>query len=398
MKNISFCKPDINEGDIAGVVEVLKSGWITTGLKTEQFAMAISDYCGSDYTVCLNSATAGLEMTLRLMGIGAGDEVITTPYTYAATINAIIHCGAMPVLADVVAGGFEIDPAEIEKKITNKTKAIIPVDYAGYPCDYQKISYVIESKKSFFMPRNSVQKNLGKILLLVDAAHSLGATYLGKRMSEFVDVAVFSFHAVKNITTAEGGAVTFFAKEGVFDDSFIKYYRYSILHGQSKDALAKSRLGSWEYDILTPGYKCNMTDMSAVLGLSQLARYNQQLQYRESLVQRYLDNFKDEPRLVMPPCEDSQRKSSFHFFPLRITGWNEQQRDEAIAKAAAAGVALNVHYKPIPLFTAYTGLFKMADYPNAFEAYQHEISLPVYPALTVEDIDYICEVVLGFLG
>lgn len=396
MPKLSFSPPDITEEEISAVSEVLRSGWITTGPKTKQLEDEITEYTGSNGCVCLNSATAGMEMVLRLFNIGEGDEVITTPYTYSATAAVILHVGATPVFADVKPGSFNIDPQEIERKITERTKAIIPVDVGGYPCDYDEIYSVVTRNNKYNPAKDTLQENLGRILVLADAAHSIGAMYKGTPVGSVADFTVFSFHAVKNVTTAEGGAITF--RDLPFDTSRLySKLRTLSLHGQSKDALKKTELGSWEYDIFFPGFKCNMTDISAALGLVQLHRYKNELkERREEIFRLYRDKLNSDNRFILPDYKDDNTVSSCHLFMLRIKGIAEAERNRIIKTLAKKGIPLNVHYKPLPLLTCYKDLgYRMDDYPNAYNQYKNQITLPLHTLLTNEDIDLITDSLLN---
>ncbi len=391
---INFSPPDITEQEINEVIDTLKSGWITTGPKTRDLELQMRSYTKSEGAVCLNSATAGMEMVLRLFDIGPGDEVITTPYTYSATAAVILHVGATPVFADVVENSFLIDPKEIIKKITDRTKAIIPVDIAGYPCDYDEIFKVVHNNTKFKPKKNTYQEKLGRILVLSDAAHSIGAIYKGNPIGTVSDFSSFSFHAVKNVTTSEGGVVTFSSLGPNIDcDTVYKKLRTLSLHGQSKDALHKTAPGSWEYDILFPGYKCNMTDLAASLGLIQLKRYRESLGDRRSVIfQEYLDRLKTQDRFILPVYKDEEEKtfSSCHLFQLRIKDFTEKERNSLILDLAEKGIPLNVHYKPLPLLTCYKDLgYKMEDYPNAYNQYKNQVTLPLHTLLNSEDIELI---------
>ena len=391
--NIKFSPPDIREEDIEAIKEVLSSGWITTGPKTKLFESEISKFCGTNKSVALNSATASLELTLRLLGIGPGDEVITSAYTYTASCSVICHVGATPVLVDVSPGSFEMNYEKLSDAITEKTKAIIPVDIGGIMCDYNKIFEVVNRKKSIFVPKGKIQEHIGRITVIADAAHSFGAKRNGKKSGQAADFTCFSFHAVKNLTTAEGGAVTWLPIQGINDDEIYKNYMLLSLHGQDKDALAKTKMGSWEYDIIWPGYKCNMTDISAALGLSQLKRYESMLNRRKEIVNMYDKGLKNskfwKASHIFGSCE-----SSCHLYMLRILGKDEEQRNKCINKLAEYGIATNVHYKPLPLLTAYKNLgFKISNFPNAFAMYQNEMTLPLHTLLTDDEVRYIIKIV-----
>lgn len=387
---LSFSPPDITDEEIKEVVDTLKSGWITTGPKTKKLEDVIAEYTKSKGAVCLNSATAAMEMVLRLFEIGKGDEVITTPYTYSATAAVIHHVGAIPIFADVKKGCFLIDPREIEKKITTKTKAIIPVDVAGYPCDYDEIFKIVKNNNLFSPKLGTLQERLGRILVLCDAAHSLGAIYKGRPVGSVADFTCFSFHAVKNVTTAEGGVITWKCNE--LDSALIfKKLKILSLHGQSKDAFTKAQIGSWEYDILYPGFKCNMTDISASLGLIQLKRYKETLlKERINIFQNYLKRFSDIKDIILPSYKDGDTVSSCHLFMIRIYGATEEDRNSIIYNLSQYGIPVNVHYKPLPLFTAYKNLgYKIDNYPNAYDMYKNQITLPLHTLLRDEDLDII---------
>lgn len=395
--NIPFSPPDINEKEMNDVVEVLKSGWITTGPKTKDFERKITEYCNSAGTVCLSSATASLEMTLRLLGIGEGDEVIVPAYTYTASCSVICHVGATPVMVDSQIDCEEMDYSLLSDAITEKTKAVIPVDIAGILCDYDKIFEVIESKKELFNPDNDLQKAFGRIVVVADSAHGLGAVRDGKRSGSFADFTCFSFHAVKNLTTAEGGAVTWKHNDNLSDEEIYKKFQILSLHGQTKDALEKTQKGSWEYDILIPAYKCNMTDIQAALGLGQIGRYDSILKRRHEIVKLYEDGFKDS-RITLQKHFKPNSTSSAHLYLTRIEGITPEQRNEIIVKMQDKGVSTNVHYKPLPLLTAYNDLgFNIDDYPNAYNLFKNEVSLPLYPTLTDEEVEYIIESLLDVL-
>lgn len=390
--NIPFSPPDIREEDIAEVVDTLRSGWITTGPKTKQFEKELTAYCGSTKTVCLSSATTALELTLRILGIGAGDEVIVPAYTYTASASVVEHIGATLVLVDSLKDSFHVDPQKIKEAITSKTKAIIPVDIGGVMCDYDAIFKVVEEQKEKFTPSdNPIQQALGRIAIVADGAHSLGASYKGRKSGSVADFTTFSFHAVKNLTTAEGGAVTWRAIDGVDDDHLYKDYMLMSLHGQSKDALAKTQKGAWEYDIVYPGYKCNMTDIQAALGLSQLKRYDTVIARRKEIIKQYNDAFKELP--VTPMVHDSiDNHSSGHLYLLNLNGKPEAERNAFITELAEVGIAANVHYKPLPLHTAYKNMgFKMKDYPNAYAHYVNEVTLPLHTCLNDAEVAYVCE-------
>ncbi len=392
-RTIPFSPPDITQAEIDEVVDTLKSGWITTGPKTKLFEKELADYCGVERAVCLSSATAGLELILRMLEIGPGDEVITTPYTFAATANVILHCGAKPVFVDLKEGEFNISPENIEKAITSKTKAVIPVDFGGWPCDYDEINQVLINKRKKFHPKkNTLQAHFNRPVLIVDAAHSFGSVYNEKRIGNAADFTVFSFHAVKNLTTAEGGAAAFNSFTGLTSDEIYGRLQLLSLHGQSKDALSKMNAGSWRYSIELPGYKYNMTDITAAIGLAQLRRYeNEIIPRRKTIYEIYKKAFKDEAGCILPPFEGKNKRGNYHLFPLRIKNINEEKRSEIIRIMAEIGIALNVHFIPVVMHPAYTKLgYHIKDYPNTLKMYENEISLPLYSKLSEEDADYLC--------
>ena len=391
MRKIPFSPPDITEEEIQEVCEALRSGWITTGPRTKEFERQIAAYCGTDRAVCLNSATACLEMTLRILGIGPGDEVITSAYTYTASASPVCHVGAKLVLVDTLPGSYEMDPEKLAAAITERTKAVIPVDIAGILADYDTIYSIVESKKALFIPANDLQKKIGRVAVVADGAHSLGAVRRGKRSGCFADFTTFSFHAVKNLTTAEGGAATWNPALGLDDEAIYKQYMLLSLHGQNKDALAKTKPGAWEYDIVAPLYKCNMTDIMAAIGLVQLRRYPELLEKRYALVRLYNELLKD-CGVEMASHFREDEVSSCHLYLTRLTGKTMARRNEIIEKMAEQGVATNVHYKPLPLLTAYKDLgFASKDYPNACAQFENEITLPLYSTLTEEDVRYVCK-------
>ena len=388
-RNIPFSPPDMSDEEIKEVVDTLKSGWITTGPKTKQFEREIADYCHTSKAVCLNSATACMEMTLRLLGIGEGDEVITSAYTYTASCSVICHVGATPVLVDVAKDSFEMDYDQLADKITEKTKAIIPVDLAGIMCDYERIYEVIKAKRHLFKANNDIQKAFGRIVVLADAAHAFGASQKGRMCGEVADFTSFSFHAVKNLTTAEGGAVVWKDIEGMDNEWIYKQYQLLSLHGQTKDALNKTKLGAWEYDIVSPAYKCNMTDIMAGIGLAQLRRYPKLLDRRRNIIEQYNEGLKDLDIQVLNHY-DEFHQSSGHLYLTRINSITLEQRNMIIERMAEKGIACNVHYKPLPLLTAYRNLgFDIKDYPNAYNLYANEITLPLHTRLSDEDVRYI---------
>jgi dTDP-4-amino-4,6-dideoxygalactose transaminase len=390
---IPFSPPPIDEEIIAEISDTIRSGWWTTGPKTKLFEKQITAYIGCDTTLCLNSATAGMELVLRWFGVKKGDEVILPAYTYSATANVVMHCGAIPVMVDV-GDDFNISLKAIKKAITPKTKVIIAVDIAGYPCDYNEIVALIESEKSRFVPDNEVQKKLGRILFLSDAAHAFGAKYGNKMVGTTADFNVFSFHAVKNLPTAEGGAVCINLSK-VFDvNEIYKSLNRASLHGQSKDALEKSKGVSWRYDILEPGYKCNMTDIHSSIGIVLLKKYDQFLAERKSIFDEYLCAFKNEKWAILPPVKDDLKETSYHIFMLRIAGISENQRDQIIDYIFSNGVSVNVHFQPLPLLSAYKNEgYLISDYPNAYKNYACEITLPVFVGLTKEQMIKVIDVV-----
>lgn len=388
-RNIPFSPPDMGEDEINEVIDTLKSGWITTGPKVKEFERQIADYCHTSKAICLNSATACMEMTLRLLGIGPGDEVITSAYTYTASCSVICHVGATPVLVDVVKDSFEMDYNQLTEKITEKTKAIIPVDLAGIMCDYDKIFEIVESKKGLFKPTNDIQKAIGRVIVLSDSAHAFGASRKEKMCGEVADFTSFSFHAVKNLTTAEGGAVVWKDISGIDNEWIYKQYQLLSLHGQTKDALNKTKLGSWEYDIMLPAYKCNMTDIMGGIGLAQLKRYSQLLARRKEIIEKYNDGFNDLDIQVLNHFDD-EHQSSGHLYLVRINNITLEQRNEIIVKMAERGIACNVHYKPLPMLTAYKNLgFDIKDYPNTYDLFVNEVTLPLHTRLSDEDVEYI---------
>lgn len=388
--NIKFSPPDIREEDIKAVTEVLRSGWITTGPKTKLFEKELAAYCGTSKAAALNSATAALESTLRLLGIGPGDEVITSAYTYTASCSVICHVGAKPVLVDVAPDSYEMDYEKLKNAITEKTKAIIPVDIGGMMCNYNKIFEIANEKSNLFKANNEIQRKFDRVIIVADAAHSFGAERKGIKSGNFADFTCFSFHAVKNMTTGgEGGAVTWKHHENINDEEIYKQYMLLSLHGQNKDALAKTKVGAWEYDIVCPGYKCNMTDISASIGLSQLARYDEILKRRRQIVKMYDEAFEGKD-FWKPVHISEESKSSCHLYLLRLNSKNEEERNKCIEKMAELGVATNVHYKPLPLLTAYKNLgFDISNYPQAYNMYKNEVTLPLHTLLTDEEVNYI---------
>lgn len=387
--NVLFSPPDITEEEIAEVVDTLKSGWITTGPKTKKFENEIAEFCHTSKAVCLNSATACLEMALRVLGIGPGDEVITTAYTYTASASVVCHVGAKLVLIDTQKDSYEMDYEKLEQAITENTKAIISVDLAGIIGNYEKLFAIAERKKAMFHPANKIQEKMGRIAVLADAAHALGAEKDGKRCGEIADFTSFSFHAVKNLTTAEGGALVWRDIEGIDNEALYKQFMLFSLHGQSKDALAKTQLGAWEYDIVEPYFKCNMTDIMASLGLAQLRRYPGLLARRREIIDRYNEALKDENVTVLNHYGDNHA-SSGHLYLVRLNGKTREECNAIITKMAERGVATNVHYKPLPMLSAYKKLgFSIEDYPNAYELFANEITLPLHTKLTDEEVEYV---------
>ncbi len=383
---IPFSPPRVDDKICDEVVAVLKSGWITTGHKTKLFEKKISEYCGIQNTLCLNSATAGLEIMLRWFGVGPGDEVVLPAYTYSATANVIVHCGATPVFVDVRANDFNINHLEIEKVISSKTKVIMPVDFAGFPCDYEEINSLANKYSSIFIANCENQKMLGRILILSDSAHSFGASYNKSKAGSLTDVSVFSFHAVKNLTTAEGGAVALNLPLPFNNADIYSKLCISTLHGQNKDALAKTQKGNWKYDIVEAGYKCNMTDISAAIGLVELERYdNDTLIKRKSIVYNYQKAFEMDDRFELPLIETKNKTSCYHLYPLRIKGITEQQRDLIIQEIFNADVSVNVHFIPVPATSFYKSLgYDLLNYPVTYNNFSREISLPVFYDLSPE--------------
>ena len=386
---VPFSPPDIGEEEIREVVDTLKSGWITTGPKTKQFEKEIADFCHTGRAACLNSDTACMEMTLRVLGVGPGDEVITSAYTYTASASVICHVGATPVLVDTAKDSFEMDYDKMEAAITERTKVIIPVELGGVICDHDRIRQAVENKKDLFTPANDMQKAFGRVVIMSDAAHAFGARKGDKMCGEIADFTCFSFHAVKNLTTAEGGAVTWRPIPGVDDEALYKQYMLLSLHGQSKDALAKTRLGAWEYDIVAPYYKCNMTDIMAAIGLAQLKRYPAILERRRALIGFYDEALADEDVTTLRHF-DGENASSGHLYLVRLNGKDRAFVNKVIERMAEDEVATNVHYKPLPMHTAYKDLgFDIKDYPNAFHMYENEITLPLHTCLSDDQADYV---------
>lgn len=389
MKKIPFSPPDMSEAEINEVAEALRSGWITTGPKTKEFERLIAMCCQTDQAVCLNSATACMELILRVLGVGPGDEVITSAYTYTATASVTCHVGAKVVMVDTAPDSFEMDYDKLADAITEKTKVVLPVDLAGVVCDYDKIFAAVESKKHLFSPVNDIQKAYGRVIVLADAAHAFGAKWHGKMCGEIADFTSFSFHAVKNLTTAEGGALTWRNHDGVDNESLYKQFQLLSLHGQNKDALAKTRLGAWEYDIVAPYYKCNMTDVMTGIGLAQLKRYPEMLYRRRQIIERYNEGLRGCDVQVLDHFGDDH-SSSGHLYLVRLLGEDVEYRNAVIERMAERGIACNVHYKPLPMMTAYKNLgFDIVDYPNAYNQYHNEITLPLHTSLTNEDVEYV---------
>ncbi len=394
---IPFSPPDITEAEIEQVAEALRSGWITTGPKTKELEREVADLYGTNRAVCLNSQTACAEMTLRLLGIHEGDEVITCAYTYTASASVVCHVGAKLVLIDTQEDSLEMDYDKLAEAITEKTKVIIPVDLGGVPCDYDRIFSIVEEKKKLFHPVNKLQEAIGRVIVMADAAHAFGATWHGKPVGSIADFSNFSFHAVKNFTTAEGGAVAWRDIEGIDNEEIYHQYQLLSLHGQSKDALAKTQLGAWEYDIIGPWFKCNMTDVVAGIGLAQMKRYKALLARRKEIISRYDAAFKPLDIEVLDHYNE-EHQSSGHLYITRIPGITLEQRHEIIVKMAEKGVACNVHYKPLPMMTAYKNMgFDIKDYPNAYKRFENEITLPLHTKLTDEEVEYVCEMFCGIV-
>ena len=396
--DIPFSPPDITEAEIEEVTDALKSGWITTGPKTKEFERKIAEYCEVNRAVCLNSQTACAEMALRVLGVGAGDEVIVPAYTYTATASVVCHVGATLVLVDVQKDSLEMDYEKLETAITEKTKVIIPVDLAGIPCDYNRIYEIVERKKELFHPANDIQKAMGRISVNADGAHAFGAVWHQKKVGSIADFTSFSFHAVKNLTTAEGGALTWRTIPGISDDEIYHFIQLMSLHGQSKDALAKTQLGAWEYDIVAPWYKCNMTDIMAAIGLAQISRYEGILERRRKIINRYDAACKKLGVQVLPHYTD-EHQSSGHLYITRVQGIGMEERQEIIVKMAESGIVTNVHYKPLPMMTAYKNLgFDIKDYPNSYKKFENEITLPLHTKLTDDEVEYVIENFKGVVG
>lgn len=400
-RNIPFSPPDMSDAEVQEVSEALRSGWITTGPKTKEFEHLISLCCQTartdadgkpmHTTACLNSATACMELALRVLGIGEGDEVIVPAYTYTATASSVCHVGARPVLVDCAPGSFEMDYDRLADAITERTKAVMPVDLGGIVADYDKVFAAVESKKHLFKPTNDIQRALGRCAVIADAAHAFGAMWHGRMCGEIADFTSFSFHAVKNLTTAEGGALTWRRIEGIDDEAIYHQLQLLSLHGQNKDALAKTRLGAWEYDIIGTWYKCNMTDIMAGIGLAQLKRYPEMLRRRRQLIEKYNVALAPYPVTLLDHY-GNDHSSSGHLYLVRLDGATTEQRNEVIVRMAERGIACNVHYKPLPMMTAYKAMgYDIKDYPNAYEQYHNEVTLPLHTRLSDEDVDYILD-------
>jgi dTDP-4-amino-4,6-dideoxygalactose transaminase len=397
---IPFSPPRIDKKIIDEVISALQSGWITTGPRTKLFEKKLTEYCGNKATLCLNSATAGLEIMLRWYGVGEGDEVILPAYTYSATANVIIHCGATPVFVDTNTNDFNVSIKEIEKHITAKTKVIMPVDFAGLPCDYDELNALVVSKKSLFVAKSENQKKLGRILVLSDSAHSIGAIYKGRKTGSLTDVSVFSYHAVKNLSTAEGGSVALNLPVPFDNEEEYKKLCVSTLHGQNKDALAKTQKGNWKYDIVEAGYKCNMTDICAAMGLVELERYDSEtFVKRKEICDYYSSVLSKHDVFELPLQKTNDKESCYHLYPLRIKNITEAQRDEIIKHIFDCDVSVNVHFIPVPCMSFYKGLgYDIKNYPTAYDNYSREITLPVYYNLTIEQLQTITNAVLQSVG
>lgn len=389
LKSIPFSPPDMTEAEVAEVSDALRSGWITTGPRTKEFEHLIAMCCQTEKSVCLNSATAAMELVLRILGVGPDDEVITSAYTYTATASVTCHVGAKVVMVDTAPGSFEMDYSKLADAITDRTKVIVPVDLGGVVCDYDRIFAAVESKAHLFCPSNDIQKAFGRVIVMADAAHAFGAQWHGRMCGEIADFTSFSFHAVKNLTTAEGGAVTWRNISGIDNEWLYKQFQLLSLHGQNKDALAKTQLGAWEYDIVSPAFKCNMTDIMAGIGLAQLKRYSEMLHRRREIIGRYNDALKNSNVQVLDHY-GPDHSSSGHLYIVRLLDMDVAERNDVIVKMAERGIACNVHYKPLPMMTAYKALgFDIADYPNAYDQYRNEVTLPLHTRLTDEDVEYV---------
>ena len=390
-RKVPFSPPDITELEIQEVAEALRSGWITTGPRTKIFENRLAELCHTNRAVCLNSQTACAETALRILGIGPGDEVIVPAYTYTASASVVCHVGAKLVLCDVQKDNLEMDYEQLETLINENTKVIIPVDLGGVPCDYDRMFEIVERKKELFHAKTEIQKAFGRVIICADTAHALGAQWHGKMVGSIADFSSFSFHAVKNLTTAEGGMLTWRPIKGISDEDIYNHAQLLSLHGQSKDALSKTQLGAWEYDIKGTWYKCNMTDIQAAIGLAQLSRYKEMLERRKDIIEKYDAAFKPLGVQSLPHYTDNHR-STGHLYISRVPGITSEQRNEIITKMAEAGVACNVHYKPLPMMTAYRNLgFDIKNYPNAYAQFANEITLPLHTCLTDEDVDYVIE-------
>lgn len=396
---IPFSPPDIGQDEIEQVVEAMRSGWITTGPKTKELERQVAAFCHAPRAVCLNSATAALELTLHQLGIGPGDEVITSAYTYTASASVVCHVGAKLVLVDCQQDSYEMDYDALERAVTSKTKAIIPVDIGGVLCDYDRIFQIVQKKRSLFVPSdNPIQQALGRVAVVADSAHGFGASRHGKMSGEIADFTAFSFHAVKNFTTAEGGAVVWRTLDGIDNEEIYRQYMLLSLHGQSKDALAKTQLGAWEYDIVIPGYKCNMTDIMAGIGLAQMKRYPGLLARRREIITHYNKALEALPVTVLQHYGEDFA-SSGHLYLVRLNGKDEAYRNDLIVRMAELEVATNVHYKPLPMHTAYRNLgFSIEDYPNAYQMYHNEVTLPLHTCLTDEQVEYVLDSFIKVLG
>lgn len=391
LKRISFSPPDMSFAEVEEIKETILSGWITTGPKTKEFERLVAMCCGTSKAVCLNSATACMEMILRVLGVGAGDEVITCAYTYTATASVTCHVGAKVVMVDTAPNSFEINYDKLADAITSRTKVILPVDLAGVVCDYDKIFAAVESKKEIFEPANDIQKAIGRVVVLADAAHAFGAKWHGRMCGNIADFTSFSFHAVKNLTTAEGGALTWRPIDGINDEWIYKQFQLLSLHGQNKDALAKTKLGAWEYDIVGPWFKCNMTDVVAALGLIQFERYPEMLAKRKKMIEKMDAAFADINVAVLEHY-GKEHASSGHLYIVRLLGKTREQTNEVIEKMAERGIATNVHYKPLPMMTAYKRMgFDIKNFPNAYHMFENEITLPLNTKMTMEDVNYVIE-------
>ena len=401
MRKIPFSPPDISQAEIDEVIKVVKSGWITTGPETKLFESKIAQYCNLPKAVCLSSQTSCAELTLRILGIGPGDEVIIPAYTYTATASIVYHVGAKPVMIDCKCGSYEMDYDKMEEAINHNTKCIIPVDLAGVVCDYDRIFEAVERQKGVFKPKNELQEKFGRVFVMADAAHSFGARWHGKMCGEIADFTNFSFHAVKNMTTAEGGAAVHRPHEAIDEEDIYKQYMLLSLHGQTKDAYQKNKVASWEYDVVDTQYKCNMTDVLAALGVAQLSRYEDMLTRRHELIKLYNEEFKDLPIQVLNHCDENHR-SSGHLYFVRFIGKDDEYRNKFYNMMAEHGIMCNVHFKPLPMLSAYSKKgFRITDYPNAYKYFANEITLPLHTCLTDEDVEYIChhfsEIVKGYL-